>query len=89
MEFVVQSLTPRESALPCQSRTLSHDSILGEYYFLFPMGQALFIKLGGIYGNVSLCPLGYEANNLVRTMMNLPSYKGRDTPYLQVHLALI
>ena len=50
-------------------------------------GNPIYSKWGIVvihYGNITLCPLVYEANHLMRTMVTYLLTMGRDTPQLQV-----
>ena len=50
-------------------------------------GNLLYAKRGITvihYGNITLRPLGYESNHLVRTMVTYLPIMIRDTPQLQV-----
>ena len=44
------------------------------------------MELGGIYGNITLCPSSYEANHLMRTFVNLPFNIGKGHPPLSCSL---
>ena len=82
--------------LPIQGRTLTHASILVKslarsYVASIVMGlggicgDPIYDKWGIVvihYGNITPCPLGYEANHLVRTMVTYLPPIGRETPQL-------
>ena len=77
--------------LPSQGRTLTHASILVKslarsYASSIVMelggkcGNPLYAKWGIVvihYGNITLCPLGYEDNHLMRTSLTSSSLSAK------------
>ena len=58
-----------EGSLPIQGE---HQHMLAYYVISLARSyvESIGMELGGIHGNITLCPLGYEDNHLMRTMVN-------------------